>query len=55
MSDFIQCLELSRLFYWEVVRPILDQHYPGLLHAAGLIGPGSEILGFDTQMSMDHH
>jgi hypothetical protein len=55
MPEFIPGLELSRLFYWEVVRPILYHHYPGLRHAAGLIGPGSEVLGFDTEMSMDHH
>jgi hypothetical protein len=55
MPDFIPGLELSRLFYWETVRPLLDQHYPRLPHAAALIGPGSEVLGFDTGMSMDHH
>ncbi len=55
MSEFIPGLELSRLFYWEIVRPILYHHYPGLSHAAALIGPGSEVLGFDTEMSMDHH
>ena len=55
MPDFISGLELSRLFYWEVVRSLLDKHYPGLPHAAALIGPGSEVLGFDTEMSMDHH
>jgi hypothetical protein len=55
MPEFIPGLKLSRLYYWEVVRPLLDQHYPGLQHAAALIGPGSEVLGFDSEMSMDHH
>jgi hypothetical protein len=32
------------------VRPLMDRHYPGLPHAAALIGPGSEVLGFDTQL-----
>ncbi len=50
MPEFIPGLELSRLFYWEVVRPLMDRHYPGLPHAAALIGLGSEVLGFDTQM-----
>lgn len=55
MTDFIHGLELSHQYYWQIVRPLLDQNFPGLPHAAGLIGPGSEVLGFDTEMSMDHH
>ncbi len=51
---FIPGLELSRRFYAELVRPVLDGHFPGLPHAAALIGYGSEVLGFDTEMSMDH-
>lgn len=47
-------LELSRLFFQEAVKPILDVEFPGLLYSAALIGPGSEVLGFDTQMSTDH-
>lgn len=48
-------LQLSEAFYWEVVRPILDAHFPGIEHAAALIGSGSEVLGFDDAMSADHH
>jgi hypothetical protein len=54
MPDFIPGLELSRLFYEEAVRPILDARFPGLAHAAALLGSGSEVLGFDTEMSTDH-
>jgi hypothetical protein len=54
MPTFIPGLELSRRFYDELVRPLLDRHHPGLPHAAALIGYGSEVLGFDTEMSMDH-
>jgi hypothetical protein len=54
MTVFIHGLLLSRLYYEEAVRPILDRAYPGLPHSAGLIGPGSEVLGFDTEMSADH-
>ena len=53
-TNFIQGLELSRQFYWEVVRPLLDAKYPGILHSAALIGTGSEVLGFDTAVSADH-
>ena len=51
---FVKGLKLSELFYWEAVRPILDEHYPGLPHAAARIGFGSDVLGFDTPQSMDH-
>jgi hypothetical protein len=54
VSSFVPGLELSGLYYWEAVRPILDAGYPGLAHSAGLIGTGSEVLGFDTEMSADH-
>lgn len=51
---FIPGLELGRLFYNEAIRPILDDAYPGLSYDAGLIGRGSDRLGFDTPMSRDH-
>ena len=54
MPPFIPGLELSRRLYAELVRPLLDGHFPGLPHAAALIGYGSEVLGFDTEMSTDH-
>ena len=54
MPEFIPGLELSRLFYVEAVKPILDAHFPDLRYDAALIGYGSEILGFDTPMSRDH-
>lgn len=51
---FIPGLRLSELFYADVVRPLLDEEFPALTHAAALIGHGSEVLGFDTARSMDH-
>ncbi|MEZ4706502.1 MAG: DUF4037 domain-containing protein [Caldilineaceae bacterium] len=51
----MQGIELCRQFYWEAVRPILAWRFPGLAHAAALLGPGSEVLGFDDAMSTDHH
>jgi hypothetical protein len=51
---FIKGLELSALFYREAVRPILDEHYPGLAHSAARLDFGSDVLGFDTPQSMDH-
>lgn len=55
MPEFIKGLELSRTFYQEAVKPILDEHFPDIKYSAGLIGSGSEILGYDTEMSSDHH
>ncbi|HEX5595117.1 MAG TPA: DUF4037 domain-containing protein [Micromonosporaceae bacterium] len=51
---FIPGLELCRLFYLEGVRPLLDEAYPGLRYAVARLGPGSEVLGFDTARSVDH-
>jgi Domain of unknown function (DUF4037) len=55
MSEFIPGLELGRLFYLEAVKPVLDAFSKDLQYSAALIGSGSEILGFDTEMSTDHH
>ncbi len=55
MTPFIPGLTLCGDFYREVVRPLLDDAFPGLPHSAGLIGSGSEVLGFDDEMSTDHH
>jgi hypothetical protein len=55
VPDFIPGLKLAGLFYREAVRPILQADYPSLVHSAGLLGTGSEVLGFDTEMSTDHN
>lgn len=53
-TNFIPGLKLSRLFYNEIIKPILDLSFPSMLHSAALLGAGSEVLGFDTEMSSDH-
>lgn len=53
-TKFIPGSELGRLFFSEAVRPILDADFPGLRYSAALVGTGSEVLGFDTEMSADH-
>jgi Domain of unknown function (DUF4037) len=55
MPKFIPGLTLSRLFYQTEVKPILKTEFPHLRHSAALIGWGSEVLGFDTAISRDHH
>ncbi len=51
---FVPGLRLAGEFYAEAVRPLLDQAFPRLRYAAALLGPGSEVLGFDTERSTDH-
>lgn len=45
---------LSRDYYEAIVRPVIEARWPGLRHAAGRLGSGSEVLGFDDAVSRDH-
>lgn len=53
--SFLPGLRLSALLYAEAVKPLLARYLPHLKYAAGLLGSGSEVLGFDTVRSTDHH
>lgn len=48
-------LDLSRRFYDTLVAPIIADALPELRYAAARLGDGSEVLGFDTEMSADHN
>lgn len=52
--NFIKGLELSKKYYFQIVSKILKTHFRNLKHSAGLIGSGSEVLGYDNARSMDH-
>ncbi|MEU9290144.1 DUF4037 domain-containing protein [Streptomyces sp. NPDC048275] len=54
MPTFIPGLELSRRFYTDAIRPLLEEAAPGIPHSAARLGSGSEVLGFDTPRSADH-
>ena len=49
-------LELSRAFYEECGKPMLEEQFPQLLPllAVGLFGSGSECFGYDDETSRDH-
>ena len=55
MQNFIPGLKLSELFYSEAAKPILDAFFPQVSYSAGLLGWGSEVLGYDDIQSSDHH
>lgn len=49
-------LELSKSYYLHIGKPMLEAHFPGEVSsmAIGLVGQGSECLGFDDAISQDH-
>ncbi len=54
MRKFIKGLDLCKQFFTEIAKPILDSDFPNLVYTAGLIGYGSDVLGFDDEVSTDH-
>ena len=52
---FKKGLELNREFYADIVKPLLKKGYPDLQYSASLLGYGSDVLGYDTETSMDHN
>ena len=47
-------LELCRGFFFDIAKPLLDRYFPALRYTAGLIGYGSDVLGYDDEVSRDH-
>ncbi|HEX8643569.1 MAG TPA: DUF4037 domain-containing protein [Allosphingosinicella sp.] len=47
-------LALARRFFQDAVEPALERLVPGLAYGAALVGDGSEVLGFDDEISCDH-
>lgn len=54
MAEFIKGLDLCESFYFDIVKPLLDKNYPNLKYSAGLLGYGSDVLGYDDAVSTDH-
>ena len=55
MSRFTPGLDLCESFFHDIAQPILDDLFPSLHYSAGLIGYGSEVLGYDDLTSTDHN
>ncbi|NKB65782.1 MAG: DUF4037 domain-containing protein [Candidatus Latescibacteria bacterium] len=53
-ARFVPGLELAAGFFRDAVQPMLGEHLPNLRYSAALIGGGSEVLGFDSEISTDH-
>ena len=47
---FVPGCELAKAFYADIVGPLIRD----VPHSAAVIGPGSDVLGFDTARSTDH-
>lgn len=54
MKKFIPGLELSERLFFSAVKPMMKDKFPKIAYAAARLDYGSDVLGFDTPMSMDH-
>ncbi len=54
MPEFIKGKDLCRGFFWDIAQSILKENFPDLQYTAGLLGYGSDILGYDDAISTDH-
>ncbi len=54
MGNFIKGMDLCEGFFNEYAKPIIEENFPDLKYSAGLIGYGSDVLGYDDAVSTDH-
>lgn len=54
MRKFVKGLDLCEGFFHHCAKGILEEHFPDLRYTAGLIGYGSDVLGYDDPVSTDH-
>lgn len=54
LPPFLPGLELCERYFFELIKPLLDEHFPSLEYVACRLGPGSDVLSFDTEQSRDH-
>lgn len=54
MTKFIKGMELCEGFFNTCAKKIIEESFPRLKYSAGLIGYGSDVLGYDDEVSADH-
>lgn len=56
VQSFVSGLELCKKYYEQYGRPMLEEKFPDYLDriAVGLVGEGSDCMGFDDEESRDH-
>lgn len=54
MSNHIKGMELCEGFFNDCAKSIIENNFPELIYSAGLIGYGSDVLGYDDAVSTDH-
>jgi len=54
-AGFIPGLRLGSMFFSEAARSIIESVIPADSYAAAFIGYGSDVLGYDSQRSVDHN
>ena len=51
MRTFIKGMTLCESFFHDCAKDILAEYFPDCLYSAGLIGYGSDVLGYDDVVS----
>lgn len=51
MTKFINGATLCEDFFNECAKPIINKHFSQLKYSAGLLGYGSDVLGYDDEVS----
>ena len=51
---FVKGMILTERLYHEGVKPVMARRFSGLRYTAARLGRGSDTLGYDTPLSMDH-
>ncbi|MBQ8401448.1 MAG: DUF4037 domain-containing protein, partial [Clostridia bacterium] len=54
MAEFVKGMTLCEGFFHDCAEGILTDCFPDLVYSAGLIGYGSDVLGYDDPVSTDH-